>query len=118
MAVIGLVAIIYTSLGGLQAVVITDLAQTILLYGGAITVLIVVTINFGGFSWMPTEWPRPTRPFLIIDSEGELELSENTSWHGKHHLIGIGISASWLTLMLGKLPQLKEYYITQEKVIR
>lgn len=57
-AVIGLVAIIYTSLGGLQAVVITDLAQTILLYGGAITVLVVVTINFGGFSWMPTEWPK------------------------------------------------------------
>lgn len=61
-AVIGLVAIIYTSLGGLQAVVITDLAQTILLYGGAVTVLVVVTLNFGGFSWMPTEWPKDWKP--------------------------------------------------------
>jgi len=56
-AVIGLVAIIYTSLGGLQAVVITDLIQTILLYVGALTVLSMVTWNFGGFSWIPSEWP-------------------------------------------------------------
>lgn len=56
-AVIGLVAIIYTSLGGLQAVVITDLIQTVLLYVGALTVLFIVTWNFGGFSWLPSEWP-------------------------------------------------------------
>ena len=56
-AVIGMVAIIYTSLGGLQAVVMTDLLQTILLYGGALAVLCVVTWNFGGFSWIPSEWP-------------------------------------------------------------
>ena len=56
-ALIGLVAIIYTSLGGLQAVVITDAMQTILLYGGAVTVLVIITIDFGGFSWIPTEWP-------------------------------------------------------------
>ena len=56
-AIIGLVAIIYTSLGGLQAVVITDLIQTILLYGGALVVLSIVTWNFGGFAWIPSEWP-------------------------------------------------------------
>ncbi len=61
-AIIGLVAIIYTSMGGLQAVVITDLMQTLLLYGGAITVLAVVTINFGGFSWIPTQWPSDWKP--------------------------------------------------------
>ncbi|MEZ6051423.1 MAG: hypothetical protein R3C02_08570 [Planctomycetaceae bacterium] len=32
--VTGFVAVIYTSLGGLRAVIITDLMQTILLYGG------------------------------------------------------------------------------------
>ena len=56
-AVIGVVAIIYTSLGGLQAVVITDLIQTVLLYGGALAILAIVTWNFGGFSWIPSEWP-------------------------------------------------------------
>ncbi|MFP6575382.1 MAG: sodium-coupled permease [Pirellulaceae bacterium] len=56
-SVIGLVAIIYTSLGGLQAVVITDLIQTILLYAGALAILAIVTWNFGGFSWIPSEWP-------------------------------------------------------------
>ena len=65
-AVIGLVAIIYTSLGGLRAVVITDLIQTILLYGGALSVLCIVTWNFGGFSWIPSEWPAEwkSQPFF------------------------------------------------------
>jgi solute:Na+ symporter, SSS family len=50
------VAIVYTSLGGLRAVVITDLLQTILLYGGALLVIGVVTVRMGGFGWFPTEW--------------------------------------------------------------
>ncbi|MCA9175235.1 MAG: sodium-coupled permease [Planctomycetales bacterium] len=52
----GFVAVIYTSLGGLQAVVITDLFQTLLLYGGAVTVLILISMDLGGFSWFPTSW--------------------------------------------------------------
>jgi SSS family solute:Na+ symporter len=54
--VTGLVAVTYTSMGGLQAVVITDLLQTILLYGGALLVLAVVTVDLGGFQWFPTAW--------------------------------------------------------------
>tara|TARA_B110000438_G_scaffold60458_1_gene60644 strand:+ start:99 stop:1424 length:1326 start_codon:yes stop_codon:yes gene_type:complete len=77
-AIIGLVAIIYTSMGGLQAVVITDLMQTLLLYGGAITVLAVVTINFGGFSWIPTQWPSDWKPQPVVP-EG---LSTRVSWIG------------------------------------
>ena len=70
-AVIGLVAIIYTSLGGLQAVVITDAMQTILLYGGAVTVLIIITIDFGGFGWIPSEWPAEwdSQPYFPPDLE-------------------------------------------------
>ncbi|MDP6152778.1 MAG: sodium/solute symporter [Phycisphaeraceae bacterium] len=52
----GFVAVIYTSLGGLRAVVITDLFQTILLFGGALLVIITVTIQTGGFDWFPTQW--------------------------------------------------------------
>ena len=51
-AVIGLVAIIYTSLGGLQAVVITDAMQTILLYGGAVTAAIKQLPSDLQFGWI------------------------------------------------------------------
>lgn len=54
--VAGSVAVVYTSLGGLRAVVITDAMQTILLYGGALTVIGVVTWRMGGLGWFPTTW--------------------------------------------------------------
>lgn len=49
-------AITYTSLGGLRAVVITDLMQTLLLYGGALLVIGTITVKMGGFGWFPTAW--------------------------------------------------------------
>ncbi len=52
----GFVSVIYTTLGGLRAVVVTDLIQTVLLFGGALLVIAMVTIDFGGFGWFPTEW--------------------------------------------------------------
>jgi SSS family solute:Na+ symporter len=51
-----IVAVTYTSLGGLRAVVITDFAQTVLLFGGAILVLVTISIRMGGVGWFPTEW--------------------------------------------------------------
>jgi SSS family solute:Na+ symporter len=54
--VTGLVSVTYASLGGLRAVVITDLMQTILLFGGAVLVIVMVTVDFGGFGWFPTQW--------------------------------------------------------------
>ena len=51
--VTGFVAVIYTSLGGLRAVVITDFIQTVLLFGGALLVLATITYSLGGFSWVP-----------------------------------------------------------------
>ena len=57
--VTGFVSIIYTSLGGLGAVVITDFLQTALLLGGALLVIILVTVELGDFSWVPTSW-QPT----------------------------------------------------------
>ena len=52
----GVFAVTYTSLGGLRAVVVTDLMQTILLYGGALLVIGTVTWHMGGFSWFPSQW--------------------------------------------------------------
>ena len=52
----GFVAVIYTSLGGLRAVVITDTVQTLLMLGGAILVIVTVTIYFKGLGWIPMSW--------------------------------------------------------------
>ena len=65
----GFVAVVYTSLGGLRAVVITDLIQTLLLYSGALLVLGMITYDLGGISWMPTEWNPSwdTQPVFSTD---------------------------------------------------
>ncbi len=67
--VTGMVTVVYTSLGGLRAVVITDLMQSILLYGGALLVVGTVTYDLGGLSWIPTEWnPNwDTQPIFSTD---------------------------------------------------
>jgi SSS family solute:Na+ symporter len=67
--VTGFVAVIYTSLGGLRAVVITDLVQTVLLFGGAVLVLATISWNLGGLGWIPTEWNPSwdTQPVFSTD---------------------------------------------------
>jgi len=68
--VTGIFAITYTSIGGLKAVVITDLMQTLLLYGGALLVIGTITWKMGGFGWFPTEWQGDVwdaQPFFSID---------------------------------------------------
>ncbi len=49
--------IIYTSMGGLRAVVVTDVIQTAILFGGAVISLGMLTWWSGGVGgWFPTEW--------------------------------------------------------------
>lgn len=55
-AISGTIAIIYSTLGGLRAVVITDLFQFLLLFSGAVMVIVIVTIELDGFVWVPTSW--------------------------------------------------------------
>lgn len=52
----GLIAIIYTSIGGIRTVVITDFIQSVLLLVGALLTVILVTVHMKGFGWFPTEW--------------------------------------------------------------
>lgn len=65
----GSVAIFYASIGGLRAVVITDLFQCILLFGGAVLVVTTVTVNLDGFGWFPTSWQEgwDTQPLFSWD---------------------------------------------------
>ncbi|NOX55611.1 MAG: hypothetical protein GXP27_14465, partial [Planctomycetes bacterium] len=49
---------IYTSMGGLRAVVVTDVTQTVILFGGAILTLVLISMRLGGVTaWWPTHWP-------------------------------------------------------------
>lgn len=67
--VTGSVAVGYSSLGGLRAVVITDFFQALLLFGGMLLVLAVVSFRLGGFGWIPTEWNTTwdTQPLFRLD---------------------------------------------------
>ena len=52
------VTLAYTSMGGLRAVVFTDVVQTFILVGGALLTLATITAIMGGVGgWWPTTWP-------------------------------------------------------------
>jgi len=70
-AVLGLVTVAYTSMGGLRAVVLTDVVQVFILFGGAALVLILIAIDLGGIgAWWPREWPSHwQRPVFWIEPE-------------------------------------------------
>ncbi len=57
-AILGLITVTYTSMGGLRAVVLTDVVQTVILLGGAVLTVVLITFLLGGAgAWWPTEWP-------------------------------------------------------------
>lgn len=60
-AILGCVTLGYTSMGGLRAVVLTDVIQTFILFGGAVVTVLLVTYHFGGLHWIPTSWPSHWR---------------------------------------------------------
>ncbi len=54
---LALVTVMYTAMGGLRAVVITDLIQSAILFGAAIVTLVTVTVSLGGVdAWWPSHW--------------------------------------------------------------
>lgn len=68
-AVVGIVPLIYTSMGGLRAVVLANVMQFFLLLLGAVVSVVVITLRCGGFSWWPAAW-SPTwdpQPFFSLD---------------------------------------------------
>jgi SSS family solute:Na+ symporter len=57
-AVLGAITVVYTSMGGLRAVVLTDVVQTLILFGGALFTLVLISIHLGGpAAWWPQTWP-------------------------------------------------------------
>ncbi|MCC6681381.1 MAG: sodium/solute symporter [Phycisphaeraceae bacterium] len=68
-----IITIIYTSMGGLRAVVMTDALQTFILLFGAIIALVTVTIAVGGVHvWWPHQWdPSWGQLRWIYDPDGK-----------------------------------------------
>ncbi|HOJ75120.1 MAG TPA: sodium/solute symporter [Phycisphaerae bacterium] len=67
---IGVITVIYTSMGGLRAVVLTDVIQTFILFAGALLAIILVTVHMGGVGeWWPRQWSPnwDSQPFFSLD---------------------------------------------------
>lgn len=61
-----LVTIVYTTMGGLRAVVVTDSIQSFVLLAGAVLTLFVATSAIGGVGgWWPAEWPENWTAFNL-----------------------------------------------------
>lgn len=57
--VIGGIAVVYTSLGGLNAVVAIDVVQATILLSAALATLVLVSYRLGGIEgWWPKTWPE------------------------------------------------------------
>lgn len=53
----GALTVIYTSIGGMRAVVFTDAAQSVIMCAGAIITIAVVSVALGGIdAWFPHHW--------------------------------------------------------------
>ena len=56
--VLGVITALYSSSGGLKAVVMTDAIQSVTMLAGAVVTLVVITATMGGVGeWWPTVWP-------------------------------------------------------------
>ncbi len=63
----------YTSMGGLRAVVFTDVVQTFILFGAAIFSVILINRALGGVStWFPNEWPDGWLEWKIFDTKARI----------------------------------------------
>ena len=76
-AVLGIVTVIYTSMGGLRAVVITDVVQTFILLGGAALTIGLITVDLGGVgAWWPTQWdPAWDPPKIWFDRDARVTVA-------------------------------------------
>ncbi len=68
--VMSLVTVVYTSLGGIKASIITGAIQSLILLGGAILSVLYITYRLGGIgAWWPHTWAPnwDTQPFFSLD---------------------------------------------------
>ncbi|HEV8132703.1 MAG TPA: hypothetical protein VGQ81_15760 [Acidobacteriota bacterium] len=70
MVAAGLITVVYTAMGGLRGVVITDVVQFFILFGGGILPIVLITYRMGGVgAWFPTSWAPnwDVQPFFSLN---------------------------------------------------
>ncbi len=97
----GGLAILYTVLGGIEAVVWTDVLQVIVLFGGAVICLVVILLDLPG---------GPGEVFLLGGKAGKFRMFD-FSW-------GIGVTAFWVVILGRFLEQFVSYSADQTVVQR
>jgi solute:Na+ symporter, SSS family len=82
----GIITIVYTSFGGLQGVVLTDVIQTFILFGGSILAIFVIIGNLGSVSAIiPKHWPEHWQGWVFFDSQARVSfLTAFLSMFGWH----------------------------------
>ncbi len=71
--VMGIVTIIYTSIGGLRGVVITDVVQSFVLFGGTILAIVLIIMQLGGVTAIiPAEWPENWQGWVFFDTNARI----------------------------------------------
>ncbi|MCK5208594.1 MAG: Na+:solute symporter, partial [Cyclobacteriaceae bacterium] len=69
----GVVTVIYTSFGGIRSVVLTDVVQTFILFGGTILAIILIANQLGGISAIiPSEWPEQWSGWVFFDTQARV----------------------------------------------
>ncbi len=78
--VLMLITIVYTTMGGIRAVVVTDVIQACIFLGGGLLTIIVISLHFHSFTaWLPTEWPSYWRPWRWGFDMHERETAANAA---------------------------------------
>ncbi len=63
--ILALITVLYTTLGGIKAVVMTDAIQSAVLLGGALLTIVVISLEFGSFTnWLPNQWLPHWKEFV------------------------------------------------------
>lgn len=66
------ITIVYTAMGGLRAVVLTDVIQSAILFFGAFLAIGIIAYHMGGvFAWWPTAWPERWPDLELVRTVGD-----------------------------------------------
>jgi len=81
----GVITITYTSFGGLRGVVLTDVVQTFVLFGGSILAILIITSDLGVSAIIPAHWPEHWQGWVFFDTQARVSfmtaLLSMFGWH-------------------------------------
>jgi SSS family solute:Na+ symporter len=88
--VLTIITCLYTALGGIKAVIWTDVIQACLMFGGALVALVTLLIHVGGFSAVAQAVPQMTRlegyfitgfePDLVAKWQADNKITAMSAW--------------------------------------